>query len=131
MKRLQLALRVADLEASITFYSKLLGVGPAKLRAGYANFVVIDPPMKLVLIEGDQVESQKTSLDHLGIEVGSTEEVKRAAERLAYLNLETEIEDDSVCCYARQDKVWVHGPGEEAWEVYVVKDDVPTATNCG
>ncbi|MFC7341854.1 ArsI/CadI family heavy metal resistance metalloenzyme [Saccharopolyspora griseoalba] len=121
MSRAQLALRVGDLESSIAFYSKLLGVEPAKLRPGYANFAVAEPPLKLVLIEGEA--GQDTAIDHLGVEVESTEQVDAATERLAALGLFTETEQDTTCCYARQDKVWVHGPGREAWEVYVVKAD--------
>ncbi|MFR9728006.1 ArsI/CadI family heavy metal resistance metalloenzyme [Saccharopolyspora sp. MS10] len=121
MSRMQLALRVGDLEGSIAFYSTLLGVEPAKLRPGYANFAVAEPPLKLVLLEGEP--GQDTALDHLGVEVGSTEEVRAATDRLSGLGLFTEVEDDTTCCYARQDKVWAHGPGREPWEVYVVKAD--------
>ncbi|WP_243788177.1 ArsI/CadI family heavy metal resistance metalloenzyme [Saccharopolyspora gloriosae] len=121
MPRMQLALRVGDLEGSIAFYSKLLGSEPAKLRPGYANFAVAEPPLKLVLLEGEP--GQDTGLDHLGVEVDSTDEVNAATDRLSALGLFTEVEDDTTCCYARQDKVWVHGPGREPWEVYVVKAD--------
>ena len=121
MSRAQLALRVGDLEASIAFYTKLFGTEPAKRRPGYANFAVAEPPLKLVLIEGEPGED--TRLDHLGVEVGSTEEVSAAAGRLKDAGLATFEEDDTSCCYAVQDKVWVHGPGREPWEVYVVKAD--------
>jgi len=131
MSRVQLALRVADLDASIAFYTKLLGVEPAKRRPGYANFAVADPPLKLVLIEDDA--GQPTVIDHLGIEVHSPAEVTAAATRLAEAGLATAEEADTACCYAVQDKVWVHGPGAEAWEVYVVKADSPvmcTESSC-
>ena len=118
MSRVQLALRVADLEGSIAFYTKLLGVGPAKTRPGYANFAVAEPPLKLVLLEG--AAGEPTRLDHLGIEIESTEQVDAATARLIENGLETRLEDDTVCCYARQDKVWATGPGSEEWEVYVV-----------
>ncbi|WP_171161625.1 ArsI/CadI family heavy metal resistance metalloenzyme [Streptomyces sp. I05A-00742] len=121
MSRVQLALNVADLEASVTFYSKLFGVEPAKRRPGYANFAIAEPPLKLVLIEGEP--GQETRLDHLGVEVGSTEVVAATAGRLKAAGLATFEENDTSCCYALQDKVWVHGPGSEPWEVYVVKAD--------
>ncbi|MGY4970407.1 ArsI/CadI family heavy metal resistance metalloenzyme [Streptomyces nigrescens] len=121
MSRVQLALHVADLEGSVEFYSKLFGVEPAKRRPGYANFAVAEPPLKLVLIEGEA--GQETRLDHLGVEVDSTEQVTAAANRLKEAGLATFEENDTSCCYALQDKVWVHGPGKEPWEVYVVKAD--------
>ncbi|MEV6400391.1 ArsI/CadI family heavy metal resistance metalloenzyme [Streptomyces sp. NPDC051907] len=124
MSRVQLALRVADLEASIVFYSKLLGAEPAKRREGYANFAITEPPLKLVLIEGETGED--TRLDHLGVEVASTEDVAAATTRLKEAGLATFEEKDTSCCYALQDKVWVHGPGKEPWEVYVVKADADT-----
>ncbi|SES42498.1 Catechol 2,3-dioxygenase [Streptomyces sp. yr375] len=121
MSRVQLALNVADLDASVTFYSKLFGVEPTKRRAGYANFAITEPPLKLVLIEGEP--GQDTRLDHLGVEVDSTETVTAATDRLKEAGLATFEENDTSCCYALQDKVWVHGPGREPWEVYVVKAD--------
>lgn len=124
MSRVQLALRVSDLEGSITFYSKLFGVEPAKRRPGYANFAVDEPPLKLVLLEGEP--DQTTVLDHLGVEVQTTEQVNDATARLGELGLFTRVEADTTCCYALQDKVWVHGPGAEPWEVYVVKADADT-----
>ncbi|GAA3436274.1 ArsI/CadI family heavy metal resistance metalloenzyme [Kutzneria kofuensis] len=124
MSRVQLALRVADLDASIAFYTKLFGVEPAKLRPGYANFAIAEPPLKLVLIEGEP--AQQTVLDHLGVEVESSEQVGEATERLSALGLFTDVQNDTTCCYAVQDKVWVHGPGQEPWEVYVVKGDSAT-----
>ncbi|MEV6618992.1 ArsI/CadI family heavy metal resistance metalloenzyme [Streptomyces sp. NPDC051051] len=123
MSRVQLALRVADLEASIAFYSQLLGTEPAKRRAGYANFAVTEPPLKLVLIEGD---TPQTRLDHLGVEVASPQDVTAAATRLRDAGLAPREENDTSCCYALQDKVWVNAPGKEAWEVYVVKADAGT-----
>ncbi|RPF30067.1 catechol 2,3-dioxygenase-like lactoylglutathione lyase family enzyme [Streptomyces sp. Ag109_G2-6] len=124
MSRVQLALRVADLEASVAFYSRLFGTEPAKRRPGYANFAVADPALKLVLIEGEAGED--TRLDHLGVEVASTEEVRAAAGRLTSAGLATVEENDTSCCYALQDKVWVTGPGKEPWEVYAVKSDADT-----
>ncbi|MFE3589061.1 ArsI/CadI family heavy metal resistance metalloenzyme [Streptomyces niveus] len=124
MSRVQLALRVSDLEASVTFYSKLFGTEPAKRREGYANFALTEPPLKLVLIEGEA--GQETCLDHLGVEVETAEQVTAATTRLRDAGLATFEENDTSCCYALQDKVWVHGPGREPWEVYVVKADAAT-----
>ncbi|WP_019063527.1 ArsI/CadI family heavy metal resistance metalloenzyme [Streptomyces prunicolor] len=119
--RVQLALRVPDLAASVAFYTKLFGTEPAKLRDGYANFAIDEPPLKLVLIEGTAGEA--TRMDHLGVEVETTEAVHAATTRLGEAGLTTDVENDTTCCYALQDKVWVHGPGQEPWEVYVVKAD--------
>ncbi|MFG2024140.1 ArsI/CadI family heavy metal resistance metalloenzyme [Streptomyces sp. NPDC048825] len=119
--RVQLALRVPDLAESVAFYTKLFGTGPAKLRDGYANFAIAEPPLKLVLIEGTAGEA--TRMDHLGVEVDNTEAVHAATARLSEAGLVTDEENDTTCCYALQDKVWVHGPGQEPWEVYVVKAD--------
>jgi catechol 2,3-dioxygenase-like lactoylglutathione lyase family enzyme len=124
MSRVQLALRVADLEASVAFYRKLFGAEPAKRRPGYANFAIAEPPLKLVLIEG--AAGEPTRMDHLGVEVETSEEVNAAAARLAVEGLITTTEQDTACCYAVQDKVWVAGPGAEPWEVYVVKGDADT-----
>lgn len=118
MSRFQLALRVGDLEASIAFYQKLLGVAPAKRRADYANFVVEEPGLKLVLLPGEP--GQRTVMDHLGIEVDTTGEVAEAADRFDAIGVDKELETATACCYALQDKVWVHGPGDEPWEVYTV-----------
>ena len=124
MSRVQLALRVADLQGSIAFYSRLFDAEPAKVRPGYANFAIAEPPLKLVLLEGGQGEP--TRLDHLGVEVEGTEEVTAAATRLAEAGLATFEENDTSCCYALQDKVWVTAPGAEPWEVYTVKADADT-----
>jgi len=104
VSRVQLALRVSELEASVAFYSKLFGAEPAKRRPGYANFAIAEPPLKLVLIEGEP--GAETVLDHLGVEVGSSEEVTAATSRLTDAGLVTLEENDTSCCYAVQDKVW-------------------------
>ncbi|MDR0345563.1 MAG: VOC family protein [Nocardiopsaceae bacterium] len=124
MSRFQLALRVGDLEASVAFYRKLLGVEPAKLRHDYANFAVADPPFKLVLLVGEP--DQQTILDHLGIEVDTAAEVDAAADRFEAIGVPNETEAGTECCYALQDKVWVHGPGREPWEVYTVVAEADT-----
>jgi len=121
MSRLQLALRVPDLDAAVGFYSRLLATTPAKRRPGYANFAVADPPLKLVLLEG--LPDEPTKMDHLGVEVESVEEVAAATDRLALAGLATRSQDATTCCYAVQDKVWVTGPGSEPWEVYTVLAD--------
>src|SRR5690625_4467383 len=111
MSRVQLALNVADLDGSIAFYSALFGVEPTKRRPGYANFAIAEPPLKLVLLEGEP--GQTTRLDHLGVEVDSADEVASATTRFTEADLATFEENDTSCCYAVQDKVWVHGPGAE------------------
>jgi catechol 2,3-dioxygenase-like lactoylglutathione lyase family enzyme len=121
VSRVQLALRVADLEGSIAFYSTLFGTTPAKVRPGYANFAIAEPPLKLVLIEG--APGEETRMDHLGVEVEDSATVHAAHTRLADAGLATRPEDDTTCCYAVQDKVWVTGPGQEPWEVYTVLAD--------
>lgn len=128
MSRVQLALNVSDLEASVAFYSQLFGTEPHKRRPGYANFAITEPPLKLVLIEvpADQrAHGTAGALNHLGIEVESSEVVAQSANRLAAAGLATFDEKDTTCCYALQDKVWVHDPAGAPWEVYTVKDDDP------
>jgi catechol 2,3-dioxygenase-like lactoylglutathione lyase family enzyme len=120
MSRVQLALNVDDIDEAVAFYSKLFGAEPAKRRPGYANFAIAEPPLKLVLLENP---GQDGSINHLGVEVASTDEVVAAARRLMAEGLETRIEDGTTCCYALQDKVWVTGPGGEPWEVYTVLAD--------
>lgn len=121
MSRVQLALNVADIDEAIAFYSKLFDTEPAKVRPGYANFAVADPPLKLVLIEDPQ--QVPGSLNHLGVEVAGTDEVGAAQRRLAGAGLAAAVEDEVTCCYAVQDKVWVDGPGGEPWEIYTVLAD--------
>jgi catechol 2,3-dioxygenase-like lactoylglutathione lyase family enzyme len=121
MSRVQLALNVTDIDQAVEFYSKLFATEPAKLRPGYANFAVTDPPLKLVLIE-DPSQSPG-SLNHLGVEVATTDEVMAAQTRLASEDLATATEEQVSCCYAVQDKVWVDGPGGEPWEIYTVLAD--------
>jgi catechol 2,3-dioxygenase-like lactoylglutathione lyase family enzyme len=121
--RIQLALNVSDLDAAIAFYTRLFATEPAKVRPGYANFAVADPPLKLVLIEG---QGAGGSLNHLGVEVASTDEVADAELRLAGQGLVTAVEDQVSCCYAVQDKVWVDGADREPWEIYTVLADVDT-----
>lgn len=121
MSRVQLALNVADIDSAVDFYSKLFGTAPVKRRPGYANFAITDPPLKLVLIEA--ADRLPGSLNHLGVEVGSTDEVMAASARLTGSGLATAVEEQTSCCYAVQDKVWVDGPGGEPWEIYTVLAD--------
>ncbi len=121
MSRVQLALNVSNLDDAVTFYSKLFKTEPAKIRSGYANFAVDEPPLKLVLIEGN---GEPGTLNHLGVEVESTQAVADAQARLAADGLATATEDEVECCFALQDKVWVDGPDAEPWEIYTVLADV-------
>jgi catechol 2,3-dioxygenase-like lactoylglutathione lyase family enzyme len=120
MSRVQLALNVSDLDKAIEFYSRLFGTEPAKVRPGYANFVVAEPPLKLVLIEGS---GQPGSLNHLGVEVEGTAAVNSAQARLAQQDLATATEEGVTCCYAVQDKAWVDDPDGAPWEIYTVLED--------
>ncbi len=120
MSRIQLAINVSDLDAAVDFYSKLFATEPAKVRPGYANFAVTEPPLKLILIEGS---GQPGSLNHLGVEVESTAAVSSAQARLAEEELSTATEEGVTCCYAVQDKVWVDDPDGAQWEIYTVLED--------
>jgi len=121
MSRVQLALNVSNIDTAVEFYSKLFGAEPSKRRQGYANFAIAEPPLKLVLIEGT---GEPGTLNHLGVEVESTEQVASTQQRLTNEGLATAAEDQVSCCYALQDKVWVDAPDGEPWEVYTVLDDV-------
>ena len=123
MSRVQLALNVDDLDAAIAFYSALFNTEPAKVKPGYANFAIAEPPLKLVLLE---VPGHGGTLNHLGVEVGSPEMVHAEIGRLAEAGMFTEEEIGATCCFATQDKVWVTGPGGERWEVYTVLADSET-----
>ena len=121
MSRVQLALNVSDIDAAVDFYSKLFGTEPAKVRPGYANFAIGDPPLKLVLIE--DANQTPGTINHLGVEVFSTDEVVEATQYLTEQGFATDIEEQTTCCYAVQDKVWVDGPDGSRWEVYTVLND--------
>jgi catechol 2,3-dioxygenase-like lactoylglutathione lyase family enzyme len=124
MSRIQLALNVDDLEESVAFYARLFATEPAKVRPGYANFAVTEPPLKLVLIENP---GHGGSLNHLGVEVADTNAVDAERTRLAEAGFASVDERDTTCCYARQDKFWVSGtPNGEAWEIYTVLADSAT-----
>lgn len=117
MSRFQLSLNVSDVEAAVAFYSKLFGVAPTKHRAGYANFVVDDPPLKLIVIEN---EGDPGTINHVGIEVEGTDAVVAATQRLAEQGLPFTVDDTHTCCYATQDKVWTQDPDGVPWETYTV-----------
>jgi len=122
--RVQLALNVNDLAESVAFYTKLFGTEPAKLRPGYANFAIAEPPLKLVLLENP---GQGGSLNHLGVEVPDTGTVEAEQARLTGTGLAGAEERDTTCCYARQAKFWVQGaPDGESWEIYTVLADSQT-----
>jgi catechol 2,3-dioxygenase-like lactoylglutathione lyase family enzyme len=123
MSRVQLALNVDDLDDAITFYSKLFNTEPAKVKPGYANFAIAEPPLKLVLIENP---GHGGTLNHLGVEVESGDKVREEIARLADEGMFPEEQIGTTCCYATQDKVWVTGPAGERWEVYTVLSDLET-----
>lgn len=123
MSRAQLALNVDDLDEAIIFYSKLFNTPPAKVKPGYANFTVAEPALKLVLIEN---RGHGGTLNHLGVEVESSEAVHTEIARLTDEGMFTEEEIGTTCCFATQDKVWVTAPGGERWEVYAVLADAET-----
>ncbi len=133
MSRVQLALNVRDVDAAVEFYSKLFGAEPAKRRPGYANFALAEPALKLVLIENPDGRGDGVSgaLNHLGVEVESPAEVAVATRRLTDEGLATAQQENVTCCYAVQDKVWVHDPDGAPWEVYTVLADAPAETGLG
>jgi lactoylglutathione lyase len=120
VSRVQLALNVDDIDEAVTFYSRLFNAQPAKRRPGYANFALDEPALKLVLIENP---GHGGSLNHLGVEVPSSDEVVAETRRFADLGMPSRVEDGTTCCYALQDKVWVTGPSGERWEIYTVLAD--------
>ena len=123
MSRVQLALNVDDLDEAIIFYSKLFNTEPAKVKPGYANFAVVEPPLKLVLLENP---GHGGTLNHLGVEVATSDTVHAEIARLADEGLFTDEELNTTCCFAAQDKVWVTSPSGERWEVYTVLADSDT-----
>lgn len=126
MSRAQLALNVDDLDEAVAFYSRLFNTAPTKIKPGYANFAVAEPPLKLVLIENP---GHGGTLNHLGVEVESSDAVRAEIARLTDEGMFTEEEIGTTCCFATQDKVWVTGPAGERWEVYTVLADSETFGN--
>lgn len=125
MSRVQLALDVSDIDEAVEFYSKMFDTEPARRRPGYANFAIADPPLKLVLIEGPK----GGTLNHLGVEVETAEEVERAEHRLDDSGLATTGIDDTVCCWATKTETWVTGPDDQRWEWYVRTGDAEQMQN--
>lgn len=130
MSRLQLALNVSNLEEAVDFYSKLFASPPAKVHPGYANFAIADPPLKLVLIEHPDARGTGVTgaLNHLGVEVEEPAQVAQASGRLAGEGLDTLDQQETTCCFAIQDKVWVEDPDATPWEIYTVLADAPVET---
>lgn len=124
MARVQLSLNVTDLDAAVDFYTRLFGAEPAKLKPGYANFAIDEPPLKLVL--NAPGNGPGATINHLGVEVESPEQVTRARQRLEAAGLSPEAEDEARCCYARQTKIWAHDPDGAAWEYCTVPADLDT-----
>ena len=124
--RLQLALNVSDLDGAIDFYSRMFDAEPARVRPGYANFAIADPPLKLVLFEG---AGEPGSLNHLGVETETGDEVVAAEARLTDAGLETTGVDDTQCCYAEKTETWVTGPDGARWEWYVRTGDSEQLAN--
>lgn len=120
--RVQLALNVSDIDAAVDFYSQMFDAQPHKRRPGYANFALESPALKLVLIENTAAPG---TLNHLGVEVPGVGDVAEARGRLSLGGLDMQVEDDVVCCHARQDKVWVSDPDGASWEFYTITDDDP------
>jgi catechol 2,3-dioxygenase-like lactoylglutathione lyase family enzyme len=128
-----LAITVRDVDRSIPFYRALLGVEPAKVRSGYAKFETEEPALNFTLNEGDRGDGLG-AFNHAGIQVASTDDVLAARMRLKAAGLATFDEMDTSCCYARQDKIWVHDPDGTPWEVFTVLNDeeaVGECTTCG
>jgi catechol 2,3-dioxygenase-like lactoylglutathione lyase family enzyme len=125
VSRVQLALNVSDIDAAVGFYSKLFGTEPAKRKPGYANFAIADPPLKLVLFEG----LEGGTINHLGVETETGDEVLAAEARLADDGLATTGVDDTVCCYATKIETWVTDPDGAKWEWYVKTGDADQLTN--
>lgn len=118
--RLQLALNVDNLDDAIDFYTKMFATPPAKVKPGYANFAIANPPLKLVLFEGAGASG---SINHLGVETETAAEVVEAEARLSGVGLATTGVDDTLCCYAEKTETWVNAPDGNRWEWYVKKAD--------
>jgi len=119
MSRVQLALNVSNIDEAVAFYSKLFATEPAKRKPGYANFAIAEPPLKLVLIEGEG----GGTLNHLGVEVETGEEVMAAEARLADEGLDPTALADTTCCFALKTETWVADPDGAPWEWYVKTAD--------
>jgi catechol 2,3-dioxygenase-like lactoylglutathione lyase family enzyme len=127
------SLNISNIDASVEFYQKLFGVAVTKRRPGYAKFDLVAPSLNLTMQEAPRTG---VNASHFGIQVASTEDVAAAWTRFNEAKLATLTEDNTSCCYALQDKVWVEDPDGNSWEVFVVKGDVdmmqakPSAGGC-
>ena len=126
MSRVQLAINVNNLDEAITFYSRIFQTKPAKIRPGYANYAIKDPPLKLVLFEKP---SEGGSINHLGVEVETPEEVQEAENRLSGSEVSTTGIETTQCCYAEKTETWVQSPDGIRWEWYVKHDDTEQFEN--
>ena len=120
--KVHVAINVRNIDRSIAFYRSMLGIEPSKVRTGYAKFDVQNPPVNLTLNEVPDLAGPG-ALSHLGIQVGSTDDVLATRLRWAQAGLVTRDEMQTDCCYAKQDKTWVHDPDGNEWEVFVVLED--------
>ena len=125
MSRLQLAINVTDLDKAVEFYSRLFTTTPLKVKPGYANFAIADPPLKLVLFEGPK----GATINHLGVEMESAAEVVSAERRLAEAELKTTGVDETICCFAEKAETWVVDPDGVRWEWYVKSGDAEQIHN--
>lgn len=123
--RLQLALNVKNLDEAIAFYSKMFDTEPAKIKPGYANFAVANPPLKLVLFEG----TSEGTINHLGVETSSSAEVIETEQRLSNAGLTPTPISDTECCYAQKTETWLEGPDSTRWEWYVRHGDADHEEN--
>jgi catechol 2,3-dioxygenase-like lactoylglutathione lyase family enzyme len=119
--RPHLALTVSSVERSIPFYEALFGTAPSKVKPGYAKFEVTEPALNFTLNEGDR-DGTLGAFNHAGVQVASTDDVLAARLRLQSAGLATFDEMDTTCCYARQDKIWVHDPDGTPWELFVTHE---------
>jgi len=133
VSRVQLALNVSDIDAAVEFYSKLFDTQPAKRQPGYANFAIVEPPLKLVLIENAEGRGAGVTgaLNHLGVEVATPDDVQMAIGRLSHEGLDTEVQESTTCCFAVQDKVWANDPDGAPWEFYTVLADASDEVGLG
>lgn len=121
------SLNVGNLQDSIEFYTKMLGVGPLKVKSDYAKFDVVNPPLNLSMV---QIPFERGgSLSHLGLQVESTEEVFEITKRWNESGLITLEEMKTDCCYALQDKSWVQDPDGNRWEVFTVLENTGGTEN--
>jgi catechol 2,3-dioxygenase-like lactoylglutathione lyase family enzyme len=114
------SLNVSNIDASVAFYEKAFGVKATKLRPGYAKFDLQEPSLNLTMQEAPRTG---VNASHFGVQVASTEDVAQAWTRFREAGLETRTEENTQCCYALQDKVWIEDPDGNSWEVFVVKSD--------